>query len=329
MRKVILASAFCCAMLHTLGAAAQEGDASIREAAKHFRRGVGLYSESNFSGALVEFERAYGLVPNAAVLYNIGQTDYQLRDYVSALKALRRFLAEASPTDSHRAQVERDMEVLRARVGQLRITTVPVGADVSIDGKDVGKTPLEPQLVRVGLRKVTASFGGGPSIARFVDVASNDDLSVALQLPESPDAVSTAPAPAPAPAPEERPLTPSPAPSQSHGASTLLLAVAWSATGALAGGAIGCGAVAARMASDLNDARNTLHVSRAVLDRDASATATYSILADSFTAAAILLGGLSLYWTLSSPASEPPAPESAPVARVAVGPASIRLETTF
>jgi len=60
----------------------------VREAGKHFQRGVTLYNETDYRAALVEFRRAYDLAPNAAVLYNIGETEYQLRDYASALITL-------------------------------------------------------------------------------------------------------------------------------------------------------------------------------------------------------------------------------------------------
>jgi len=44
-----------------------KGDASV-----HFRRGVELYGEANYTAALVELRRAYSDTPSAAALYDVG-----------------------------------------------------------------------------------------------------------------------------------------------------------------------------------------------------------------------------------------------------------------
>src|SRR5687767_10373630 len=54
-----------------------KGDTRIRRAQSHFRRGVDLYEERNYDGALAEFSRAHELVPNYRVLYNLAQTQVE------------------------------------------------------------------------------------------------------------------------------------------------------------------------------------------------------------------------------------------------------------
>ena len=103
-----------------LGVAAAD---TRREAARHFERGVALYGEADYRGALVEFKRTAALIPNPAVLYNIGETEYQLQEYASALTTFERYLKEAGPGDSHRAEVEGNVQALRVRVGHVIITT--------------------------------------------------------------------------------------------------------------------------------------------------------------------------------------------------------------
>ncbi|HEY6459174.1 MAG TPA: hypothetical protein VIY73_03455, partial [Polyangiaceae bacterium] len=49
----------------------------LTQAREHFGRGVRMYQEDDFRGALIEFSRAYELAPNWAVLYNVGQSHYQ------------------------------------------------------------------------------------------------------------------------------------------------------------------------------------------------------------------------------------------------------------
>jgi tetratricopeptide (TPR) repeat protein len=304
-------------------AAQESGDSPVREAAKHFQRGVTLYGEADYRAALVEFKRAYGLAPNVAVLYNIGETEYQLQDYAAALTTFRRFLGDSSATDTHRAEVESNVEVLRARVGHLSITTDPPGADVTVDDQPVGKTPLEDAvLVSVGHRKVVAAIAGRSPVSRYVDVAAEDSVSVTLtlaSLAESPVATAESP---------QRSL-PSDVPPVSSGGGSALRVVGWIATAAFAGGAATFAVLANKEAADLSHARNMFPASAADLSHDANLTTTYSILADSLTAAAIVVGGVTLFSTLSASSSNSSTRGSAGPPRVVLGPASARLQMTF
>jgi tetratricopeptide (TPR) repeat protein len=320
--RAIAAVALPCILLYAPTATAQDADTSNNDAGRHFRRGVDLYSEADYAGALVEFKRAYALTPSSAALYNVGEAQYQLQDYASALKTFRRFLAEFGSNESHRAEVERAVDVLRLRVGHVNITTAPAGADVSVDDQPVGRTPLgEPVLVSVGRRKVVASMAGRPPVTRYLDVAAGDDLEVTLPL-AAPFEGTSAP-----PSSEQTPAQ-SAAPSHPWDASRLKT-VGWIATGTLAAGAAVFGVLAVGEARDLKNARDAFPGSSATLNHDANLTATYSVLADSLAAAAIVAGGLSLYWTLSSSSSTSRSHGSVPATRVTFGLASARVDMTF
>jgi tetratricopeptide (TPR) repeat protein len=299
-------------LAYATDAAAQKPDA-VREAGTHFRRGVELYGETNYAGALVEFKRAYELAPSASALYDLGEAQYQLQDYAAALRSFRRFLSDFGPNENHRAEVEANVQVLASRVGRVSVTTAPVGADITVDDESFGKTPLaEPVLVSVGRRKVAASMPGLTPVTRYVEVAAGDDVAVALSL--SPPVVPVSP------------LTPEPgAWSEETPRSTTLRWVGWITTGALAAGAGTLGILAIRADDDLHRARSGLTTS-ATLANDANATARYAILADSLGAAAIVAGGISLYLTLSN---RPKAHETAGTPHLTVGPTSARLDMTF
>lgn len=301
------------------GAAAQEAESPIREAAKHFQRGVVLYSETDYRAALVEFKRAYGLAPNAAVLYNIGETEYQLQDYAAALTTFKRYLAESNPTDSHRPEVEASVEVLKTRVGQLSITTTPPGAEITIDDQLIGKTPLdEPVLVSIGHRKVAATMSGRPAITRYVDVAADDNVSVALHLPVPLDGAQFS-------AQTQRTTVPSEVlPSRGNGSA--LRVIGWVATGALTAGAVTFGLLANNEAEDLRRARNTFPTTSTQLNHDANLTTTYSVIADAMTAAAVVVGGITLFSTVSSISTSG---ERTGGARVVLGPTSARVQLSF
>jgi tetratricopeptide (TPR) repeat protein len=319
LHRRMVATLFTMSLVATaIHANAQDPSSAMREAGKHFERGVTLYGEADYPGALVEFKRAYALSPNASVLYNVGEAQYQLQDYASALATFTRYLAEAPPGAGHRAEVENDLDVLRTRVGHVMIMTVPPGAEVTVDDQPAGKTPLEDRvLVSVGHRKVTALIPGRPPATRFVDVAADDNLSVTLDLPPGgpdPGSLRTAPDRAGGEA-GARSRTPA-----------VLRVLGWVSTGALAAGAAGAGALALKESSDLRSARNMFPVSPGTLQQDSDRTRTYSLLADSLTAGAVVVGTITLLSTLTAPSAER---RSEGAARLRLGLACAAFETTF
>ena len=66
----------------------------VTEAKSRFDRGLELYNEGEYPLALIEFTRAYELVPNYRVLYNIGQVGIQLGQYANARRALEEALQD-------------------------------------------------------------------------------------------------------------------------------------------------------------------------------------------------------------------------------------------
>jgi hypothetical protein len=299
-------------------APAARADDPTREAARHFQRGVALYGETDYRAALVEFKRAYAIAPNAAVLYNVGETEYQLQDYANALTAFEHFLAEAPPNDPRRGEVESTLDVLHARVGHVTITTVPAGADVTIDEQPVGRTPFEKSiLVSIGRRKIVASIPGHPPVTRTIEVATDDNATVTLLV---------APAETSAPAQPAAPIAALPHETASPSTPFPWRTVGWVATGAFATGAVVFGVLAAHESHQLASDRDAFPTSSTTLHHDASLTTTYAIGADALAAAAVLTGGLTLLTSLGSSSSERGA---AGTVRLGVGPGSARVDVRF
>jgi tetratricopeptide (TPR) repeat protein len=308
-------------LLSPLRAAADEAGSSPREATRHFQRGVTLYGEADYRGALVEFNRAYVLAPNTAVLYNIGETSYQLRDYAGALETFERYLATSGPSDAHRAELESSVSELRHRIGHLTVVTAPSGAEISIDDRGVGKTPFEkPVMVNIGHLKVSASIPGRPPATTYVDVAAEDKLSVALELPEASLVAGQASTASAFDVAKVVTLDRTDQGSRPSGSSWRM--VGWIATGTLAAGALTLALVARNESKDLKAARNQFPASSATLSHKANLTTTFAVFADSAAAAALVIGGLTLY-------SSWEARGSTRSTRVSVGLASLDLTVTF
>jgi tetratricopeptide (TPR) repeat protein len=264
--------------------------ASAKDAGKHFQRGVTLYNEADYRAALVEFRRAYEIAPNAAVLYNIGQTYYQLQNYAAALTALQRYLGEAGPTAPHRREVEQTLDTLQSRVGKVTIAANLADCEITIDDELAGKTPLgEPQLVSVGRRKVTASHAGVPAQTKLVDVAAGDTVQIAFTFNDTVAPAPIAPLAHPAEPAAERPAE----------ARSRVPVVGWTVTGILAAGAITSGVFALRASSELKDARAKFPSDKADLDHKSSRVTLFAVGADVLAVAALVTGGLTLRWQLS------------------------------
>jgi hypothetical protein len=157
-----------------------------------------MYQEDDFRGALIEFSRAYELAPNWAVLYNVGQSHYQLREYATALRTLERYLDEGGDkvTGDRRAEVERELAELRARVAHVTVVANVEDVDVALDDAPLGKASRsEPRLVGEGRHRVTASKPGYMPVTEVVDIAGGDSPTLHFDLtPVAPELPSPPPA---------------------------------------------------------------------------------------------------------------------------------------
>lgn len=180
------------------------------EASTRFRRGVKLFNDGDFVAALVEFKRAYELQPHYRVLYNLGQTSRELKDYATALRMYEQYLDEGGKEIGQRRkkEVQGYVEDLTNRVGTLTIVTNVDGAEIQIDDVVVGVSPLDdPIVVNVGRRRVAATLPGHAAVRRVIEVAGTDELEVELALAEQ--KASKAP-PSPPPKPPPKPPPPEP-----------------------------------------------------------------------------------------------------------------------
>jgi len=293
----------------TAGAQAAGPDAnSQKEAGVHFQRAVQLYSEADYRAALVEFKRAYELAPNVTVLYNLGETYYQLQNYAEALTTFERFLAEGGT--AHKQEVENAVSVLKTRVGKLDITTSSPGWEITIDDEVVGKTPLaKPVAVSVGRRRLAATKPGETPVSRLVEVAAGETAAISLAggagTGKAPDGSDTQAPPA----------------GSDHGGNGLIIA-GWVGTGALAAGAVVTGILASSKSSSLKDERGTFPANKSDLDSKSSSVKTLALVTDILGASAIVLGGITLYFTLTKPSSTT-------TARLGTSGSRLLLEGTF
>ena len=180
------------------------------EAEERFNKGVAFSKSGEHRAALLEFKKAYELSPSWEVLYNLGQTNRELKDHANALTWFERYLAEGASKVpvKRRGFVEAAIKELRPKVAEIRLT-VPAGAEISLDDVPVGIAPLgRPLRANAGRVKVSATLKDHLPVQRLVDVAGAEMLDVTLELTPLAPVVVRLPDPAPAPT---KPLVVTPA----------------------------------------------------------------------------------------------------------------------
>jgi hypothetical protein len=132
---------------------------AVKRADMSFRNGNQLYAEKKWAEAEAAFVAAWELNPTYDVAANLGHTQYRLGKYREAAEhpsfALRTWPLIGAQEPRKLAQ-ERLAEA-RAFVGSLKIQSEAEHADIFVDGKLVGRTPLDHEVfVDPGARKLEA-----------------------------------------------------------------------------------------------------------------------------------------------------------------------------
>lgn len=295
------------------------------EARVRYERGMQLYNDGAFDLALIELQRAFDLAPSYKLLFNIGQINAQLANYAGALKAFERYLAEGGSevAASRRAEVEKEIQTLRARTANVNVRVNVDGAEVLVDGfPQPPGTPGQPLLVNAGVRKIGVRKNGYQSTERVLTLAGGDTVEVALELTEVQQTTVL-----------QSNVTP--APKESDGPSYLW--VGWLTTGVFTAGAVITGIAALNASGDLDDEVGTPTTegqtpddkARAIEDAESSRMAL-AVTTDVLAGCAIIAGGITIAFTImdandDETAAAPPSPK----VRVGVRPTGLDLLGTF
>ncbi|AGP33787.1 hypothetical protein SCE1572_04305 [Sorangium cellulosum So0157-2] len=162
------------------------GTDAAERAAASYKRGVRLYSDGKYVEAEAELQSAWELRPIFNVAYNLGITKYQLNKHRDAAQylsfALRHWPMVKTVTDL-KSTAEQLFAESRAQVGALAVKAGAPGAEVLVDGKAVGKAPLEGEVfVEPGEHRVEARLEGYAPASQTVKVAKGGTAEVTLAM---------------------------------------------------------------------------------------------------------------------------------------------------
>ena len=257
-----------------------------------FKKGVEAYKEADFRAALVEFRRAYEASSHDyRVLYNIAQCEYQLTNYVGALNAFEKYLADGGSQvkDEKRGEVLGEIAKLKGRIGIVTVRVDPAAAKITVDG-EAGAKPGESIKLNPGSHKIEASEAGFERATETVDVGGGDVRTVDIKLK-----AASSVAPPPVAGEETRSWT---AP-----------IVGFAITGGLAVGTVVFGILASGKESDLANAKKVPNPSPANLKSLDSSLGTFAIVTDVFLASTVVAAGISTYLTIRTLNEGPSKPE--------------------
>lgn len=169
-------------------------EAKVAEARKAFERG-------DYQQSLGSLREAQTLYPSPKLHFNFGLVFKALGRDVDALAAFTRFLSEAPGASAdRRAEAERQVSELRGRVAWLDVASDADGAEVFVDGRSYGKTPLSTAVVVApGPHQIVVQKDGqaNPYTDR-IEARPGAEIRIQARIFVPPIAVQAPPAPAPA-----------------------------------------------------------------------------------------------------------------------------------
>jgi hypothetical protein len=168
------------------------------------KQGFQLRLQGKNQEALEVYSKAHQIAPSAKTLGQVGSVELALHRWLDAEAHIEQALARRDSAwlgvARNRAMLERALLDARRQIARVRIDGT-AGADVSVDGRRVGRLPLAaPVHVAAGTIRIEATAAGRQPADRRIAVQGGEEATVALALAPAVPIMGAAPGPAPAPA---------------------------------------------------------------------------------------------------------------------------------
>ncbi len=154
------------------------------EQKRQWDKAVELFEAGNPGAARVEFERIYDESKNPRVLYNVGASYKEQKQYARAVNTWEKqltFRDKLPPGDI--ARIETAISVVGQFVSTLKVTANVPGAILYVDGDRIGETPfLEPVRVDTGKKTLRLEKEGYIPQTQIMDIAREVQNEVRFEL---------------------------------------------------------------------------------------------------------------------------------------------------
>src|SRR5688572_25144401 len=131
-------------------------DAVTDEARRRFQEGVRFYDQRQYDKSRLAFLQAYALKPHPAVLLNLAQSELRAGRYADAAGNFAKYIRE-NPNAEAMDHALAAFEEARKRVVEVNVSVNQPDAIISVDGQQIGKSPLpDPLYIEPGAHTIGA-----------------------------------------------------------------------------------------------------------------------------------------------------------------------------
>lgn len=165
-----------------------EADVDAKTSKKHFEQGVKYFKKEWYSRALESFKKSYELRPHWALHYNMGLCYEKLELYAKARRELDAYLTKGREKvpPARKEAILKKLDRLDMMIGELTVDVGVEGAVVSVDGEEVGTTPLDaPVPLDQGEHRIEVSKEGYESWEGTVVIERGEGRALELDLAAS------------------------------------------------------------------------------------------------------------------------------------------------
>jgi hypothetical protein len=149
----------------------------------------GLFEDRNFAAAAIKFNSAYETSHDPRLLWNVAACEKQQQHFPKVLLALRRYieLGEGVISPSEKRDAEDLVKTVEPLVSRLLVISKEVDATVTLDGEELGKTPLPGSLlIDLGAqRKLKVNKSGFKPFEQSLSVNKEETRVEVTLVPET------------------------------------------------------------------------------------------------------------------------------------------------
>jgi hypothetical protein len=179
----------CCAVSLTLWAQNQSPAAPTTvndndQLRALYRKAQAAFEAEDFERARGLFLQAWQIQPSADIALGLGQSELELKRYRDCAEHLEYAIRKIPPFvgDNVVETAKKALARAKSQVAVLRATTNREGAEIRLDGRVVGKSPLPAVLfIEPGQHEIAAAIGTN-GIARPVSVDAGQEYSIDLPI---------------------------------------------------------------------------------------------------------------------------------------------------
>lgn len=189
---------FFCGAAFAAPKAIPKKEAKEEEAEQFIQQGIKLRRVGRDDAALERFDKAYGLVPSPRAAAQKGLCLQALGRFTEAEDLLAQSLeGEGDPwVQKNRATIKDSLEDVKTKLGRFEISGTPVGAQVLVDGREVGRLPLQGMVrINAGPATLLVQADGYAPESQNLQVEGATFRRLEFRLKKAPSNVAALPMP--------------------------------------------------------------------------------------------------------------------------------------